>query len=295
MICSETNEIYGLRFTGLDGGEPPSGARPVPAAESGGDVVAIRHRTRDPEPPGMHAAGAVLDLPEGRQVSLSRQDRTATFSGPPITPDELMHPYLGAVASVFNRWAGREVYHAGAFEWAGRAWAVVGNREAGKSSLLAALAARGIPVVADDLVVTDGRQVFCGPRSVDLRSPLPDMVAPLVPARGDSRWRLSLPAIAPRIELGGFIYLHWAPDVAFHAVSASSSLARVAARRSWPDLPSDLEALLRLATQPGWDLHRPLDWARMDDTVDLMLGSLPTAPSLRPVAPQFAAAWAHGM
>ena len=116
----------------------------------------------------------------------------------PQTPDELVHPYLGAAASVFSRWAGREVFHAGAFICGGLAWAVVGGREAGKSSLLAALAARQLPVLADDLVITDGQDAFCGPRTIDLRRPIPGSSEPVTPARGASRWRVSLPPLCRR-------------------------------------------------------------------------------------------------
>jgi hypothetical protein len=139
--------VYGLRVTGLDG------TRLLPVGLENQIRVAVSQSRDDPERPALGADRAVLDLPNGRQLRLDRRAGTATFTGPPLSPDELVHPYLGAVASIFNRWAGREVFHAGAFVAGGRAWAVVGGREAGKSTLLAALADRGVPVVADDLVV----------------------------------------------------------------------------------------------------------------------------------------------
>ena len=219
----------------------------------------------------------MLDLPGDRQVLIRRSRGTATFTGPPLSPDELVHPFLGVAASVFSRWARREVYHAGAFISGGLAWAVVGGREAGKSSLLAALAARQLPVLADDLVITDGQDAFCGPRTIDLRQPIPGSSEPLTPARDASRWRVTLPPMSGAVPLGGWIYLGWSAEVSMRAVPVSVLLARLAAGRIWPALPSDPATLLALAARPAWDLGRPADWARMDETVDLILQTLPSA------------------
>jgi hypothetical protein len=268
-------EAYGLHLTGIGGvGLPAASGASLPR-------VGFRQAPGDETPggraPARGAAARVgmqrarLGLPDGRELSLRRRGGTATFTGPPLSHDELVHPYLGAAASVFSRWAGREVFHAGAFVCAGLAWAVVGGRAAGKSSLLAALAARGVMVLTDDLVVTDGHQAFCGPRAIDLRRPLPGCTQVLAPARGSSRWRLSLPPAPGAVPLGGWIYLTWRTKVAMDPVPASVSLCRLAARRSWPALPSAAETLLALAVRPGWDLGRPADFSRMDEVVDLIL------------------------
>jgi hypothetical protein len=263
--------VYGLRVTGLDG------TRLLPVGLENQIRVAVSQSRDDPERPALGADRAVLDLPNGRQLRLDRRAGTATFTGPPLSPDELVHPYLGAVASIFNRWAGREVFHAGAFVAGGRAWAVVGGREAGKSTLLAALADRGVPVVADDLVVTDGEDVFCGPRCIDLRTLGPGWPGPVTPARGNTRWRRALPPLSPRIPLGGWIHLRWEAAAAMAPVPASVSLGRLAAGRTRPALASDPGTLLTLATRPAWDLGRRREWAEMDAVIDLVLGTV-TAP-----------------
>ena len=273
MTPSGAHQVYGLHLTGVTG----AGLLPAPAADTAGPRVVIHHARQDPEPECLGTQRAVLGLPGLRQLLLRRGEGTATFTGPRLSHDELIHPYLGAAASVFSRWCGREVYHAGAFVCDGLAWAVVGGREAGKSSLLAALAARGLPVLSDDLVVTDGHQAFCGPRTIDLRRLAPGTTAPVTPVRGASRWRLALPPVPGAVPLGGWIYLRWRADVNMQAVPVSRSLARLAARRTWPALPSDPQILLALAARPGWDLGRPADWARMDQTVDLMLQTLQAA------------------
>ncbi len=183
------HEVYGLHLTGVSG----AGLLPAHGADAARPRVAIRHASEDPGPGCMGTQRAVLDLPGHRQLLLRRREGTATFTGPQLSHDDLVHPYLGAAASVFSRWGGREVFHAGAFVFGDLAWAVVGGREAGKSTLLAALAARGLPVLADDLVVTDGHQAFCGPRTIDLRRLAPGATAPVTPVRdpagGGSRSR----------------------------------------------------------------------------------------------------------
>ena len=81
----------------------------------------------------------------------------------------------GPPAAVFARWRGLETLHGGAFvDDRGGAWAVLGDRGAGKSSLLAALALAGHEVVADDLLVLDGGDCFAGPevRGPEGRMPL---------------------------------------------------------------------------------------------------------------------------
>jgi len=267
---SGVHEVYGLHLTGVTG----LGLLPAPAADSALPRIVIRQASQGPEPECMGPQRAVLGLPGLRQLLLRRDEGTATFIGRRLSHDELIHPYLGAAASVFSRWCGREVYHAGAFVCSGLAWAIVGGREAGKSSLLAALAGRGLAVLSDDLVVTDGHQAFCGPRTIDLRQLGPGTTAPVTPVRGASRWRLALPPAPGAVPLGGWIYLRWGSDMNMRAVPASNSLARLAARRTWPALPSDPEILLALAARPGWDLSRLADWAQMDQTVDLMLKTL---------------------
>jgi hypothetical protein len=268
--------VYGLHVSGI----APAGLGSAPGAGEPRIRILIQRAPLVPRPACVSDHQAVLDLPGGRQLWLRRSAGTAIFAGPALSGDELIHPYLGAAASVFSRWAGREVYHAGAFVAGDLAWAVVGDREAGKSSLLAALAGRRVPVLADDLVITDGRQAFRGPRTIDLRQPLPGSTAPMTAARGGSRWRLALPPLPEEVPLGGWIYLNWRAELSMLPVPASALLARLAARRTWPGLRSDPQTLLALAARPGWDLGRPADWSRLDEVVDLLLTTL--AASGRP-------------
>src|SRR5207302_1345877 len=101
---------------------------------------------------------AVYPQVGGGHVVIDRVAGTATWmTREPPAPDEMIHPRLGMVAAVYAHWRGDDAFHAGAFVHGGRAWAVVGAGEQGKSTLLAALHAQGLHVVADDtLVIRDG-------------------------------------------------------------------------------------------------------------------------------------------
>jgi hypothetical protein len=269
---AQAYELYGLHVTGIeDSNLPPASGESRPRMD-------VRFTPVGAEAACVGGHRAVLDLPEGRQVLLKRGESSATFTGPPLSHDELIHPYLGEAASVFSRWAGREVFHAGAFVSDGLAWGVVGGRGSGKSSLLAELDRRGVAILADDLVITDGFQAFRGPRVIDLRSRRPGTAERVTPARGASRWRLALPPARAAVPLGGWIYLSWRSEVAMPVVPLSIQLERLATWRSWPTLQSDPETLLALGALPGWDLRRPVDWEYADETVDLMLETIVAQP-----------------
>jgi hypothetical protein len=168
------NDVYGRRVRGLAGV-----AELAPTAVTGPDLpmitvtVSQTDSVAAPSPVPLDADRCVRTLADGRHLALDRRQGVATFFGSPLTADLLAHPYLGPVATTFNRWAGREAFHAGAFVVAARAWVVVVPRSAGKSTLLAALAGHGVPVVSDDILVTEAARAFTGPRCIDLRQPIP--------------------------------------------------------------------------------------------------------------------------
>ncbi|WP_341718068.1 hypothetical protein QQG74_30510 [Micromonospora sp. FIMYZ51] len=278
MPNSDTDRYaYGLRVCGLDHVVELASAGPP----DGRPAVTIRSDPGGPPPQqvGPDERRCARMLADGRWMSVDRHRATATLHGPAPAPDLLAHPYLAAVATVVNRWSGRETFHSGAFVRGGRAWAVLGPRTAGKSSLLALLAADGVPVLADDVLVTDGRYAFAGPRCLDLREPVPGAALPMTPARYATRLRVTLPAVPDRLPLGGWFFLRWGDVPAADPVAATDLLGRLAALRTWPALPSDPAALLALAALPAWDLARPPGWAAYDETrrqLDLALAT-PTA------------------
>ncbi|WBB82077.1 hypothetical protein O7606_12330 [Micromonospora sp. WMMD882] len=287
---------YGLRVRGL--GHVTELAPAVPPDDRPTLTVRYDHTGPPPQPTGPDRERCARVLADGRRMSVRRDLSTATFHGPAPAPDLLAHPYLAAAAIVVNRWAGRESFHAGAFVSGGRAWAVLGARTAGKSSLLAALAADGVPVLADDVLVTDGRDGFAGPRCLDLREPVPGADLATRPARYATRLRVALPPAPDRLPVGGWFFLRWRdgqPDTAppgsrrdgggpaVSPVPASDLLARLAALRTWPELPSDPAVLLALATLPAWDLVRPRGWWALDHTRRLIGRALRAPTEATPV------------
>ncbi|SCF19573.1 hypothetical protein GA0070558_1459 [Micromonospora haikouensis] len=140
-------------------------------------------------------------------------------------------------------------------------------------------------MLADDIVVVDGGDVLAGPRCVDLREPVPGLDLPTRAVRDATRLRVTLPGIAPRLPLGGWLFLRWGDGPALTPVGPADLLARLAARRSLPELPSDPAALLALAGLPGYDLTRPRDWAALDATHRLLDAALSTPATTTPAPP----------
>lgn len=258
---------YGLEFTGL-----PRVEELELGASPSSDSVDIRtdQSSAVPEERVVDADGGVRQLADGRLLSLDRRRSSAVFHGPPLSPDLLAHPYLGAVATAFSRWRGRESFHAGAFVAGGRAWAVTGPRTAGKSTLLAALAARGTPVLTDDVLVTDGRLAYPGPRCIDLREPPPFDGLDLHRARRDERHRLRLPGLPAPVPLGGWFFLSWSPGTEVEPVPPGTALGVLASRRAVPELPSDPATVLSLSTLPVWRLRRPRRFDAVAQTLELL-------------------------
>ena len=148
-----------------------------------------------------------------------------------MSDQALVHPYLAPAAAVIARWLGREPFHAGAFALDGGAWGVLGEREAGKSSLLAWLSLQGRSVVCDDMLVVAGDTVFAGPRSVDLRRETAVRLGAgeelgMIGAR--ERWRVGLPPIEPEVPLAGWVFLEWGDEVSGHAGRAGRAAGAVA-------------------------------------------------------------------
>ena len=128
------------------------------------------------------------------------------------SPDALIHPISTVPLAILARWRGDVTLHGGAFAAGGAAWVVMGERNSGKSTMLASvLPKHGHPVVADDLVVID-HHIWAGPHCVDLRE---EAASRLQPARdlGDfgsrRRFRLSSPPAPARLPLGGFFLMDW--------------------------------------------------------------------------------------
>lgn len=290
--------VYGLRFPGL------AGVPGLPTATDDDPATpAVEVRQTPQEPPTELVGGPgpgrrVRVLTDGRTLDIDpvltptgAVGGTATFHGPALAPADLVHPYLTPVAVPFSRWNGREAFHSGVFATDGQAWVVRGIRTAGKSSLMAALAGQGFDVLADDMAMTDGDVVHTGPRSIDLREPVPGVDLPHRPARDGSRRRLLLPPAPRSLPLGGWIFLHWSDDptadVELRPVPPAALLSRLARGRAHADWDTDPSLLLALATRPAHDLVRPRRWDAVPDVLDALRDNLgrPTLLPTQRVAP----------
>ena len=253
---SATDRIaYGLRVGGLPADAPllehPPGAR--------WPELRVAH-----EPPtgAGRPTGAATTVPLRGGGELRLDGSAATFITPdPPAPDALVHPHLAAAAAGRNRLLGRDVLHAGAVVLDGVAWAIAGSNEVGKSTLLAALAASGQPVLSDDLLVLEEGTAFAGPRCADLReSTRVRGLPPPRPVRGGERWRVLLPPAPASAPLAGLVFLVWGDAaMALRALGGEERLRRLAPLRRWPFLPDRPAELLDLATLPAYELTRPRD------------------------------------
>lgn len=243
---------YGFRLAGLDS------VYLQPGSDESRPLLTVRRAMSKPGNRHQPAPGAkVLSLIGGGRLVLDRRARTASFETPQLLDDDdLAHPYLAPAAAVLAGWQGWNAFHAGAFASDGRAVAVLGARERGKSTLLAALALEGVPIVTDDVLVVEGESAQAGPRCIDLRQGSAFPAAALEPSRSRTRARLRLPALAAAAELAGWVALEWGARLELAPLKPSQRLHRLASAHSRAGEPRD-DALLELAHLPGWVLRRP--------------------------------------
>jgi hypothetical protein len=189
----------------------------------------------------------------------------------------IVHPLLGVAVVVPAFWLGRESFHAGAFVLDGGVWAVIADREAGKSSLIASLALAGIPIVCDDTLVLEGATALAGPRSVDLREPAAIALGagePLGRVGDRDRWRFALGPVAPELPLRGWITLRWDDQVSVTHVRGSERLRRIAAHRGFLLRAPDPAWLIELSSLPVLEFARPRRWDAAAPATELLLEEL---------------------
>jgi hypothetical protein len=184
---------------------------------------------------------------------------------------ELVHPLLGRVAAHLALARGHDAMHAGAVAGPAGAWAVIGPKMAGKSTLLAALSDAGTPIVTDDVLVFSADTAMAGPRCIDLRldAPRPGLGVAVRPA--DPRHRVSLPAVAGEHRLAGVIHLEWSDGVpALDPLDHREALQRLLTVRSEKGYPRDPRKLMDLAALPTLRLRRPRSPEGLDASVMLV-------------------------
>jgi hypothetical protein len=266
---------YGFALAGVGGAESL-----LVDAPAGWPLLELRHAPPGPGAPELDTLGpdrAELPL-HGGWVTIEREPARATFRLPAAPPSrDLVHPYLAPAAAVAARWAGRETFHAGAVIVDGGAWAVLGDKESGKSTTLAHLALAGYDVVADDLLVVAGDGVLAGPRCIDLREGAAKHLGagePLGVVGVRERWRLLLGPVPPSVPLRGWITLAWDDEVAVDALRGPERLLALLPFRSVQLVPGVPEELVDLSSLPVLRLRRPRSWDALDDGTRRLLAAV---------------------
>jgi hypothetical protein len=214
-------------------------------------------------------------------VDVDRARHTSTLHLPRRpSPAEIAQPFLGSTAVVVAHWMGLHSFHAGAFVAHDKAWAILGSKGAGKSSLLATLSLRGVPILADDVLVVDQKlQGLAGPRCIDLRRKAAAALGVgetlgIVGTR--ERWRMGLNPVDHAVPLGGWIRLEWGePEIQrVPAQERVEALFANLALRAQSHDPLVLSRLMELFALPMLCVRRPRDIARIDEAAERLDGHL---------------------
>lgn len=255
---TETGAAYGLRLAGSFS-PALAGLVAVSAEHAGWPLARLSWGEHvGPRPPEVRSAHCALVYTLGGFVSSRREplaiDVRACYSPTAAT---VVHPYLASAARVVAHWTGRSSYYGGSFVLGEAAWALLGKRGTGKTTLLCELARLGFPVLSDDVTVLDGMRALVGPRLLAVRdltlarglAQLPERssVAGLHLVRAGS-----CPTEAP---FGGWVLLERGPRVSLKRLDALELVRRVAPWVSvCPDTPG---LLLEWLALPAWVLELP--------------------------------------
>jgi hypothetical protein len=234
---------------------------------------------RPSEPQTMTDEYVSLHLGDGASMRMDRARRETVLSyAQPPAPAAFVHPILASTAAVWAEWNEMLAFHAGAFaDRSGRVWGVLGERGQGKSTTMAWLASRGLPVVSDDMVVTDGDQVLAGPRCVDLREEAAShyrLGTDLGVVGARRRWRVALPDVPPSTPLAGWLVLSWGEATSLVNVEANDRVGRLAKARALQVAQQHPLPWLRVMTKPMFLFERPRRWERLDSSMEFLVATL---------------------
>lgn len=193
---------------------------------------------------------------------MRRGEGRAHFSFPDVPGDgDLLHPYMAPAAALAHMWSGHEALHGGAFATSAGAVGLLGEKDGGKSTTLAWLAAQHrVPVLSDDLVVLVRGDVLSGPRCLDLRAGSlidPATFATRRAVRNAERLRITLPGAPLNVQLIATVVLRWGERTQLETPSAADRLRELLPHRMYRHrVAGDPEAILELAALPMLILTR---------------------------------------
>jgi hypothetical protein len=270
---------YGFRLEGL-----PEAADLLVGAPPGWPGLAIECAPDSEGPPADRVGPdrAELRLLSGGWVGIDRVPGRAIYHLPrPVDDGALVHPYLAPVALISARWLGRESFHAGAFVAGGGVWALLGDKEAGKSTTLAWLETHGHTVVCDDALVLDGVTALAGPRTIDLRAESARRLGigePLGTVGVRERWRVPLGEVAAELPFRGWVQLEWGEAVEVARVRGAARLPALIPHRGVRLEPPRPEALVDYAALPQLTLRRPRGWDSLREGAERLLEAIAREP-----------------
>lgn len=281
---------YGLSIEGWEGLDPW-----LVAAPAAWPAWRLRWEAADvhPVPQGDGGYHAWLDrltdeqaritLARGGRIELDRSSATATMHlAAPPPHMEVIHPLLSAIGSTVARWHGRYEVHAGGLCLDDGVWALLGDKGAGKSSLLAwCLLNERATVIADDLLIVDqDGSALAGPRCLDLRADVAEHLGigkPIGRIGGRNRWRVHLAEAPARLPLAGWIQLAWSEALETQVLSPSETFAAVARNLAVKLMPSDVGGLMQLSDLPAVRVTRPRSYDATDSTGEQLLEAVRAA------------------
>ena len=191
-----------------------------------------------------------------------------------MPPDEIIHPLLGRMLMLLFETRGIDAMHGGVLLGGEGAWIVVGERRAGKSTLLAQCHLMGAEIASDDIVVLEGTRCLGGPRCIDLRRASARRLGAGLPVRGGTKQRIRLPPVVAEAELAGVIFLAWGERLELIPLRPSERLSRLAAHRAAESWPHSASLVLDIAALPAYELRRPRRLDSLPNSATLLMERL---------------------
>lgn len=209
--------------------------------------------------------------PNGFAVVERDRCRTTLYLSKPLSPDDLVHPYLGSTVAAVSYWEGWHTLHAAGVVVRDCVWGLLGDRGKGKSSTTAWLAANGHAVFADDLIVVKDGMVLAGPRALDLRRGAHERLEMgfdigVVGTR--QRWRQPLEPVEPTLPLGGWIVLEWGETVQMEELPVSERFRWLEPGLGLGSAPQAALSWLDVLTAPTFKLTRPRRWEALPNAIE---------------------------